>query len=141
MVSRRREPRRNPLTQEALEDIQNVDGLLCPEFERVSVDDSSENIAGCQNADQLTGAVEGRNRVHLFIEHDVGDLAYLCRRGGGQDPAVHHTGEFVLGRRSRRTNGFQFMRIGQQFVVRYHSDQCAVDRRHREMVNPLSVAS
>lgn len=102
------------------------------------MDDGSENIAGCQNADQMAGAIEDRNRTYLFIKHDVGDLADLRRRGGGQDPAAHYTGELVLGERSWRIDGFQLMRMGQQVVLRYHSDQCAVDRRHREMVNPLA---
>ena len=101
------------------------------------MDDGPENIAGCQNADQVTGAVEDRNCTHVFIEHDVGDLADLRRRSGGQDPAAHYTGELVPGGRSRRIDGFQLMRIGQQIVVRYHSDQRAMDRRHRELVNPL----
>src|SRR6185503_17380498 len=55
-------------------------GCLCPEFEGASVDDGPENIAGRQNADRVTGAVEDRNLVNVFIEHDVGDLADLCRR-------------------------------------------------------------
>ncbi len=66
------------------------------------MDGGPENIAGCQNADQMTGAVEDRNRTYLFIEHDVGDLADLHRRSGGRDPAAHYTGELVLGERSRR---------------------------------------
>jgi hypothetical protein len=108
-------------------------GCLCPEFEGASVDDGPENIAGRQNADRVTGAVEDRNRVNVFIEHDVGDLADLCRRGRGQDPAVHHTGQFVFGRRSRRIDRFQLSRIGQQLDIRYHSNQRAMDRRHREI--------
>ena len=116
---------------------QDNQGWLRPEFEGASVDDGPENIAGCQNADRVTGAVEDCNRIHVFIEHHAGDLADLRRRGGGQDPAAHHTGEFVPGGRSRRIDGFQLMRIGQQFLVRYHSDQRAMDRSHREMVNPL----
>ena len=78
------------------------------------MEDGSENIAGCQNADQMTGAVEDRSRTYLFIEHDVGDLADLRRWSGGQDPAAHHTGELVPGGRSWRIDGFQLMRVGQQ---------------------------
>ena len=77
------------------------------------MDDGPENIAGCQNADWVTGAVEDRNRTDLFIEHDMGDLADIRRRGGGQDPAAHCMGELVRDGRSRRIDGFQLMRIGQ----------------------------
>jgi hypothetical protein len=59
-----------------------------------------EDIAGCQNVDRVTGAVEDRDRIDLFIEHDLGDLADLRRRGGGQDPIAHHTGALVPGGRS-----------------------------------------
>jgi hypothetical protein len=44
----------------------------------------------------------------------------------------------VFGRRSRRIDRFQLSCIGQQLEIRYHSDQRAMDRRHREMVNPLA---
>ena len=76
------------------------------------MDDGTENIAGCQNADRVTGAVEDWNRINLFIDHGVGDLANLRHRSGRQDPAVHDTRELVLGEWSRRIAGFQLMRMG-----------------------------
>ena len=100
------------------------------------MDDGPENIAGCQNADQVTGASEDRICILVFIEHDVGDLAYFRGRSGGQDQAAHFTGEPVPGEWFRRIDGFQFMRMGQQVMVRCHSYQRAVDRHNREMVNP-----
>jgi hypothetical protein len=51
-------------------------------------------------------------------------------------PAAHFTGELVRGEWSRRIDGFQLMRMGQQVMVRCHSDQRAVDRRSSEMVSP-----
>lgn len=122
----------------ALEVIGKVDRWLRPEFEGDSMDDGPKNIAGSQNADGVTGSVDNRNCTHMFIEHNVGDLADLCRRSSGKDVADHYTGEFVLGGWARLINRFQFMRIGQQVMARYHSDQGAVDRRHREVVNPLA---
>ena len=70
---------------------------LCSEFQWASVDDGSENIAGCQHAYQLTGAIEDRNRPDLFIEHDMSDLSDLRRRSGGQDTAAHDAGKLVRG--------------------------------------------
>jgi hypothetical protein len=76
------------------------------------VDEGPENIAGCQNANQLTGVVEDRNCTLLFIEHDVGNLADLRGRSGGQKPAAHFTGELVRGEWFQRIEGFQLMRMG-----------------------------
>lgn len=87
------------------------------------MDDGPENIAGCQNADQVRGAVEDRNCTLMFIEHDLGDLADLRGRCGGQDPAAHFTGERVLGEWFRRIDGFQLMHMGQQVMVRCLSDR------------------
>jgi hypothetical protein len=88
-------------------------GWLCQEIEGASVGDGTENIGGCQNADRVTGVVENRNRVDLFIEHGVGDLSDLRHGSGGQDPAIHDTCKFAFGEWSRRIDGFQFMRVGQ----------------------------
>ena len=101
------------------------------------MDDGTENVAGCQNADRVTEVVDDRNRIDLFIEHGVGDLSDLSHRRGGQDLTAHDTCELVPRERSRRIDGFQLMRIGQQVGVRNHSDQRAMDRRHGEMVNPF----
>src|ERR1051325_6914565 len=76
-------------------------GWLCPKFKRVSVNYSPENIAGCQNTDWMTGAVEDWNRIDVFIEHDVSDLADLSSRGRGQDPAIHYLSDLVSGGRPR----------------------------------------
>ena len=73
----------------------SIKTLLCPEFEWASVDDGSENIAGCQHANQLTGAIEDRNRPDLFIERDMSNLSDLCRRSCGQGTAAHDAGKLV----------------------------------------------
>jgi hypothetical protein len=82
---------------------------LCPEIEGASVDDGTENVAGCQNADRVTEVVDDRNRIDLFIEHGVGDLSDLSHRSGGQDLTAHDTCELVPGDGSRRTDRFQLM--------------------------------
>lgn len=49
------------------EDNQSMRPWLRPEIERTLVDDGPENIAGCQNADQMTGAVEDRNSTYVLL--------------------------------------------------------------------------
>ena len=49
------------------------------------MDDGTENVAGCQNADRVTEVVDDGNRIDLFIEHGVGDFTDLSHRSGGQD--------------------------------------------------------
>jgi hypothetical protein len=56
------------MTQEALEDNRGVEGWLRPEFKWASADDGPESIAGCQNADRVTGAVEDQKSPSRLLE-------------------------------------------------------------------------
>ena len=56
------------------------------------MDDGTENVAGCQNADRVTEVVDDRTRIDLLIEHGVGDLPELRHRSGGQALTDQDTG-------------------------------------------------
>lgn len=84
-------------THEALEDNQDIEEGLCPEFEWAAADDGPENITGCQNADRVTSAVDDGYCTDMFVEHNPCDLADLRGRSGGEDTGAHHWSEFLSG--------------------------------------------